>query len=315
MSSQKPVALCASIAALLAASIVHASGCARAVDGSTPPASVSQGSDKLDDATPGFDKIHAVIHRGELDMIFEKWIIYERSSDGVLELSGNGKRFPIAESWRLWEFEKAGWVDRDAANEIYVVASYATGMGPDGAKPFRAKIIMQKIAGGWEASAPEILLSADDKSDSEKTDGLKPRPLDPLPNNVQPNAKYDRAYLRVATTEAERQSLTQKISPALGDVEIDFSTERLVTATRMLTSGSIKMRDIKVHKNDKGYDISYTLYRPRIGTADIKFSAIYAVLPNDGLPLNVFERGGKRGGTPKGERINVKSGVINRVRR
>ena len=315
MSSQKLIALRASVAAFLAISMAQASSCAQAIDDPMPSASVSQLSDKPDDATPEADKIHAVILRGELDMIFEQLIVYERASDGVLELSGDGKRFPIAESWRLWDFEKAGWVDRDAANEIYVIASYATGMGPDGAKPFRVKVIMRRTASGWEASAPEILLSADDKSDSEKTNGIKPRPLDPLPDNGRLKSKYDRAHVRTATTEAARQALAEELSPVLGDVEIEYSTQRLVTATRMLTSGSIKMRDIKVHKNQKGYDVSYTLYRPRIGTADIKFSAIYVVLPNDGLPLNVFERGGKRGGTPKGERITVKNGVINRVRR
>ena len=71
------------------------------------------------------------------------------------------------------------------------------------------------------------------------------------------------------------------------------------------------MRDVRVHKNKTGYDISYSLYRTRIGTADIKFSVIYVVLPNDGLPLNVFER--TRGARPKGERIEAPSGVINRI--
>ena len=72
-------------------------------------------------------------------MILEHFMIYERPGDGVLELQDGLNSYPIAESWRLYEFEKADWVDRDTWNEIYVIASYATGMGPEGARPFPRK--------------------------------------------------------------------------------------------------------------------------------------------------------------------------------
>lgn len=294
---------------------MQASGCARAIDDLSPPVSAAPVSDDGVTSTSQTENIHAVIFRSKLDMILEHFFIYERSSDGVLELRDGIARYPIAESWRLWEFEKADWVDRNTWNEIYIIASYATGMGPEGAKPFRAKIIMSRTNSGWTASSTEILADPEEEPlqnpEEDSADNNPPVKSPAPPDRFKPPSKYDRAYVKTATNQREYEALIKEKGARLADVAVDFSTERLVTATRMLTSGSIKMRDVRVHRNDTGYDISYSLYRPRIGTADIKWSAIYAVLPNDGLPLNVFER--TRGARPKGRRIDAASGVINRI--
>ena len=266
-------------------------------------------------ATPAKDIIHATVTRGELDMIFALLFVKERAEDGVLVLSDGAKQYPIAESWRLWAFEKAGWTDAETTTEVFVIASYATGIGPEGAKPFRAKIIMRNNENGWSPLTPQILPSEDDGVEVwENGDELRPRPLDPVPDFEKQRAKSERAYIRVANTREQHTALAEEMGDGLADVSVDYGNERLVTATRMLTSGSIKIRDVRVHKNAAGYEISYSLNRPRIGTADIKLSAIYIVLPDDGLPLSAFERSGKRGRMPKGKRIDVVTGILNRVR-
>ena len=301
--------------AMLAALIIQAGGCARAIEGPTLEMLAARAHDEGAAADFQAENIHKVIFRSKLDMILDHYLIYERPGDGVLELHEGLSRYPIAESWRLWKFEKAGWVKRDNWDEIYVIASYATGMGPDGAKPFRAKIIMERTNIGWVPSSTEILAEPEEGAsqilDENSADNAPPPKPPAPPEKFKPQSKYDRAHVETATNQQEFDALVEKKSAKLADILVDFPSERLVTATRMLTSGSIKMRDVRVHKNKTGYDISYSLYRPRIGTADIKFSAIYAVLPNDGLPLNVFER--TRGARPKGERIDVVVGVLNRV--
>ena len=169
---------------------------------------------------------------------------------------------------------------------------------------------MERTNSGWAPSSTVILADPEDASEPPPDTGIKPKPLRPLKSHTHPPSRFDRPVIQSATTPEEHQALIETRGGALADLEIDFADERLVVASIFLTSGSMKLRNIRVQQHESGYHVTYEVYRPRIGTADIKRSALYVVLPADGLPVKVFERG--RGDRPKGERIKTRSGVINR---
>ena len=106
------------------------------------------------------EQIVKVLSENEPDMIHHKVVIYEEPCDGglyLIDFERRDKWFKINESWWLYAFESAVWQDTDRENEIAVTARYATGIGPTGAVPFRAKIIMQRRSNEWVPLEPVFL--------------------------------------------------------------------------------------------------------------------------------------------------------------
>lgn len=242
----------------------------------------------------------------------EQVTIDEPAKDSGLILTSKGASYTIVDSWRLFEFERAQWGDGKTCDEIVVLASFATGMGPGGAHPFRAKIRLRRNPSGWSTVSTVIL--TEPRADEDRFDGLAvpEKPLRPYPYQAQPIWKPYEPFVEFAGSPEEVHKLSKTRSARLTDLQIDFGRERLVLASIWLTSGSNSLVNVRVQKHGDGYDVTYDVKKPRIGTADIKRSGIYVILPADGRRVKVFERG--RGDKAKGNRVQVQSGVIARLR-
>lgn len=96
----------------------------------------------------------------KLDMIRDVYGIYEEACDGglyLVDLNQGQRLLRINENWWLYKFESAKWRDPESPNEIVTLAQYVTGIGPTGAQPFRARIVVKRAGRGWIAQEPEIL--------------------------------------------------------------------------------------------------------------------------------------------------------------
>lgn len=238
----------------------------------------------------------------------EQLALHEPTQDAGFLLTSAGTSYRIAESWQLFEFERAEWGNSESCDEVIVFASFATGMGPGGGHPFRAKIRLRRKPSGWSTVSTVIL--TEPHADEDRFDGLAvpEKPLRPYPYQPRPIWKPHKAFVEFAGSPEEVQKLSKTRSAHLADLQIDFGRERLVLASVWLTSGSNSLVNVRVQKHDDGYDVTYNVKKPRIGTADIKRSGIYVVLPADGRRVKVFERG--RGDIASGERVDLLSGVI-----
>ena len=241
----------------------------------------------------------------------EQLAIHEPPQDAGLLLTSAGTSYRIAESWQLFEFERADWGSSESCDEVIVFASFATGMGPGGGHPFRAKIRLRRKPSGWSTVSTVIL--TEPHADEDRFDGLAvpEKPLRPYPYEPRPIWKPHKPFVEFAGSPEEVHELSKTRSARLADLQIDFGRERLVLASIWLTSGSNSLVNVRVQKHDDGYDVTYKVKKPRIGTADIKRSGIYVVLPADGRRVKVFERG--RGDIAIGDRVDVLSGVIARL--
>lgn len=247
----------------------------------------------------------------DFDCPTERVTIHEPAQDSGLLLTSTGSSYKIAESWRLFEFERAEWGPGNTCDEIVIFASFATGIGPGGAHPFRAKIRLRRNPSGWFTVSNVILTES--RADEDRFDGLAvpEQPLRPYPYEPRPIWKPHEPFVEFAGSPEEVHKLSKTRSARLADLQIDFGRERLVLASIWLTSGSNSLVNVRVQKHDDGYDVTYKVKKPRIGTADIKRSGIYVVLPADGRRVKVFERG--RGDIAIGDRVDVLSGVIARL--
>ena len=233
--------------------------------------------------------------------------IYADPCDGGLYLIDGHQRsrlVRINESWWLYKFESASWRDPDAADEIVVTASYATGIGPTGAIPFQARIVLRRDGSDWVVQEPVVL---DNKPEYAATDS----DADAL-GHGPPNRNPPWITMRSADSAKAFDSIGVMDNGHPFAIDVDYSKYRLVVASVVLTSGSAKVEDVTVQRHDEHYVVSYQIKVPRIGTTDMKQSLVYVILPQDGLPVTFRERG--RLGSLAGQQIAVQTGIIDRGR-
>jgi len=255
------------------------------------------------------DNLVQVLVDDELDVIYDTYGVYTEMCDGGLYLvdPGDGERLVrINESWWLYHFESARWENADH-QAIVVDASYATGIGPTGARPFRARIVLTRTQGAnrtistWTVEEPEFLESDEPQTANEQE-------TDDLQTSEQPVDQSDPSIREVTTPEGfQVLALTDRGRPF--EIPVDFSTSRLTLKSLWLTSGSIKVKDVGVRRQDDCYTVFYDLTHPSIGTTDMKQSILYAVLPDDGLPVR-FEQSRRFGRS--GEPVDGQAAVIDR---
>lgn len=138
-----------------------------------------------------------------------------------------------------------------------------------------------------------------------------PIKLKPLPNLIVPASEFKRASIAVNAEvfRVENNVFSGKEIPK----GVDFAAQRVAVVRVMLSSGSNRVVGLQVRETDDAYYVTYSVKRPRLGTADIKFVEPYAVLPADKKRVWFAERGGKRGVSKvSGKRIDVKTGLLRR---
>jgi len=252
-------------------------------------------------------RIERKLQRSELDAIYETFGTYVADCDGgiyLVDLQHSQRMWRVNESWHVFDLESVSWLDDDY-NDIVVIASYATGIGPTAGRLFRARIVMTRQGGGpvsgWAPGEPEIL-EYDDASPSPETE--EPAGVD----SPDPAVRDERSASGVitASTPEEFAALGIRDGNQPFALDVDYETSRFVMAPVWLTSGSAHIKHVRVGKSADGWTMSYEESMPPIGTADMKLSLIYAVLPKDGRPVQLS--GVKR----QGKLIKVASGVIDR---
>ena len=220
----------------------------------------------------------------ETDVVKGVFGFYEGECDGVLYLVDldDPVHNAVNESWRLYRLESVGFAE-GRRDRIVVDASYVTGIGPGGAEPFRARIVMNYRTGArWT-----------------------PEGSDPDDGSAGP-AEPD-ASVREASSAEALQAL--EIRSDRGQLELapDFATSRAVVKSIWLTSGSAEIDSVRIHRTDDAYLVFYRVKSPRLGTTDMKQSLIYLELPRDGLPVAFLDR---RSNVLSGRRVEVPYRVI-----
>lgn len=201
--------------------------------------------------------------------------------DGGLYLVDTEVRTPLLRINANWWFDEvlnAEWSKAD--DSLHLTASFITGIGPTGTVPFPVNFVLRKNeAGIWYAQEVES---------------------GPANYLVEPDGM-------VEITQAEQLialGLTDRGQPY--PVDVDFETERLIVKSVWLSSGSINIERVAIHRNSRAYFVTYKTNNPRIGTTDMKHSVVYVVLPKDVRYVS-FE-------DPEldAKRIDARSGIIQR---
>jgi len=105
------------------------------------------------------DNVLEILADEQHDTVHGYYGIYPEPCNGGLYLVSlpTGERLArINEGWWLEEFESARW-ESVSHEGIVVVASYITGVGPTGTRPFRARILLIHRPKGWVPDEPELL--------------------------------------------------------------------------------------------------------------------------------------------------------------
>jgi hypothetical protein len=182
--------------------------------------------------------------------------VYAERCDGglyLLHLQRDESLLKINASWWLESLDSVA-LEPDGKS-LRVSARFITGIGPTGTVPFNVEFrITRSAAGQWQSEQ----LPIDNNAPLE----LQPGVLE-IANLAQLNAarlKYRHAPISLRPNFADR---------------------RLVLKSLWLTSGSAEVTDIRVHRNDRGYFITYNVEAPRIGTTDMKHVVLHVELPKD----------------------------------
>ena len=204
----------------------------------------------------------------------------ERCNGGLYLVDAASKELLLRVNEGWWHEELLDAEMQDEA--ILVRSTFITGIGPTGTVPFEATFRIDRSAGGaWQATE----LPRDDS---------------------QPTWLSDRLIEVSNAEQLKALALTNRQGPVALDV--DFSEQRLLLHSLWLTSGSIKVTNVRVHRNRRGYYISYGTRSPGIGTHDMKHVVLYAVLPADARSVSVED--------PELDAVpfNARTGVIERAR-
>jgi len=247
------------------------------------------------------------------DAILETFGLYQTRCDGglyLVDLQHHRKMWRVNESWWLEKIESMAWVDPAAANGIEVIATYITGIGPTGVQPFRARVVMRRGGGGpggytWTPGEPEFIEDA-----APPTRKLDPRPQPAKPGPGETPSACHPVVRATSFEEFAALGLRSRNAPWRHDAinEATFAAFDFYAISVFHSSGSQRIEAVDVYEDDGRYTVRYDIYRPRIGTADIQFSTVWALLPKDAVDVVIAEDA-RRAGL---HRDDVTSGSISR---
>jgi len=247
---------------------------------------------------------------GREDMILDHVSFFIDPDDGQLYLIHQWKRCRIVDGkWRFYKFLSVKWTEEDGSRDIKVTAQYVTGKGPQGAYPMTVETVLRREFGGGVRELHSLVIErAAEPVDLSDLPGQEPAPGKP----ARSGSMFNEPIPISADSAAALADLNRRLHTGehLRPEDIDFCKQRIAGAYFTLTSGSMMLKDIEVYRDADGYRLLYTLTRPHIGTADIKRSFFYAVLPKDGLPFRVIDR---REGGAQGQAVDAPVRIINRI--
>lgn len=252
------------------------------------------------------DRQLRVLFEMDDDIIRSHVLFYEEPCDGGLYLFNYGHRFRLGESWRFYRFGSADWTN-ESHDKIAVSAEFVTGIGPEGAQPFQADYRLERKGMAWH----EVSVTFPSREDIEES--VYGQPLK-VPSLTQERRIYNVAHPGAASSLSELRALNHSWKASFPVDAVDFESQRVAAGLFFLTSGSMTLKGVRVYRSDDGYTISYSLHQPRIGTTDIKRSALYVLLPRDDLPFTFVERGkGLAAGRSRGKVVDVPVRIANRL--
>ena len=206
----------------------------------------------------------------------------------------------VNENWWLEEAHSIRWLD-GRRDRIEIVASFITGIGPTGTRPFTKQFVFASEADNWSlARTTDVPRPLDNK-----TLGVKPGTLPVKPFH----GKSSKSTLpsRTLTNASEFADWSENANGALADLQIDWRTHRLVLANIWLTSGMARVKHTSLINASNQWVLSYRVKYPRIGTHDMKSVQLFALVPNDGRKVIVVQ---ERRNRIEGKRIDSETGVV-----
>ncbi len=175
---------------------------------------------------------------------------------GGLFLIDTDQRRPllrINQSWWLDTLADSSWNTDGTA--LTVTASFITGIGPTGAQPFTWQFaVSQDETGAWQSLEIEPGLS----EYTVEADGM------------------------VEITRPEQLSalgLTACGKPY--DIDVDFDEERLIVKSVWLTSSDLEIKNVRVHRTERAYFVTYGVKGPSLVSTDMQHAVIYLIVPKD----------------------------------
>lgn len=230
------------------------------------------------------------------DAILETFGLYRTECDGglyIVDLQHRRKMWRVNESWWLDKIVSMAWVDPDKADAIEVIAIYVTGIGPTGVQPFKARVVMHRGGGGplgyeWTPGEPEFV-----------DDEVHAKP-DAKPPKRTPKREGSQCDPTVRATSYERFAalgLTSRNAPWRPEnIEAaTFETFDFYAISVFHSSGSQRIKAVDVYEDDGRYTVRYRVYNPRIGTMDIQYSTVWALIPKDAVEVRMVEDGKRPG--------------------
>jgi hypothetical protein len=189
---------------------------------------------------------------------------------------------PIVQGWLLLTLQSATMFDPDT---LLLEASFVTGVGPKGARPFRAQIRVLRDNDTWVAQEPLLIK----------------------------NSK--RTFVRPRIIEVDNQDEWNAFKPCRSGAypadQVDFDSERLILLPLHLNSGSIKITDLAVSETEESYQLHYSVEYPGFVTKDVKDSLLWYVLPKNARRVEVHDSSRNPSTEPRDRYL---SGVIDRCR-
>jgi hypothetical protein len=192
------------------------------------------------------------------------------------------KATPIVQGWLLQSLQLATMLDPDT---LLLEASFVTGVGPKGARPFKAQIRVLRDNDTWVAQEPLLI------------------------------KKSKRTFFRPRIIEVGNQDELNAFKPCRNGAypadQVDFERERLILLPLHLNSGSINITNLAVSETEESYQLHYSVEYPGFVTKDVKDSLLWYVLPKNARRVEVHDSTRNPGTEPRDTYL---SGVIDRCR-
>ncbi len=188
-------------------------------------------------------------------------LLTHRCSGGLYVRVSEREIHVLHEGWWLQELVAVRWLDE---NTLRLRATFITGAGPDGTRPFGAEIQLARSVGGWRASEPVLAGAPFERPEAVRISGFEGRALLLSSRAALDNSRLDPHWF-----------------------DVDFEQQRLFVIPVMLSSGSIRIEKIQVTDGSDRYYLHWDTNRPRIGTMDMNPSLVWVALPRDGKSLSV----------------------------
>ena len=175
---------------------------------------------------------------------------------------GSGTVVPVVQGWFFQDSLKTERLSEDA---VKVAARFLTGVGPMGYRPFHAVVVVKRVDGRWQVGEPEH------------------RKGDVRGDGSSKNVFLSRAHAVQSQKELDRLSFCRGQKSV--DFDVDFSSERLLLTTVLLSSGMIQLVDPLAFEGPDGIWLRYTHTSPDVVTYDTKQAIVWYVLPKNEKPL------------------------------